>query len=418
MIPTVATWQPGHRLGAFYGALFLIYGAHLPLFPLWLANRGLDAQAISWIVAAPFFIRLIVTPAIALYADSHRAHRQLIVVLSWLSLGFVAALAPANGFWPILTLAVPFAICITSIMPLVETMAVAEVQNTGLDYGRARLWGSLTFVIMGLIGGAVLDVFGPSSGLWLLIASAALTVAAAYVLPLDRQATPTEMSASAGQPTALSAAKTLATNPVFLLFLLSVGTTQASHATFYTFGTLHWQALGLSTMWTGTLWAVAVLAEVLLFAWSKPIVARFSSTTLLQAGALAGVVRWTIMCFDPQMAVLLPLQLLHALTYGATHLAAIHFIARAVPDAAAGTAQALYASVAAGVLLGLATLAAGPLFEAYGGQSFAAAAVLSAVGLVSAIALEKRWDGQTLWRASEPNHGEDSLSPTTAAPVG
>ncbi len=417
MIPLVATWQPAQRLSVFYGALFLIYGAHLPLFPVWLAGRGLDPKAISLIVAAPFFIRLLVTPAIALYADSHRVHRTAIIVLSWLSLVLIVSLWPVTGFWPIFALAVPFAICITSIMPLVETLAVAEVQNTGLDYGRARLWGSLTFVVMGLFGGVVLDLFGYSAGLWLLIASAGLAVAAAYTLPADKKQIATD-DLEIRQPSALESAMTLVTNPLFLLFLLSVGTTQASHATFYTFGTLHWQSLGLSTVWTGSLWAVAVLAEVALFAWSKPVVARFEPIDLLKAGALAGVVRWLIMCFDPPLPLLLPLQLLHALTYGATHLAAIHFIARAVPDGASGTAQALYASVAAGVLMGLATLAAGPLFAAFGGKSFAAAAALSAIGLASAMALSTRWDGKRLWGGPNGSLSEETLSPTTAAPVG
>jgi MFS transporter, PPP family, 3-phenylpropionic acid transporter len=411
-------WQAGRRLAVFYGALFLVYGAHLPLFPLWMADRGLSEQSISLIVAAPFFLRLLVTPAIGLYADSHRAHRKAVLLLSIMALVLIAALYPFSSFWAVFLLAVPFAICTTSIMPLVETLAVAEVQNTGLDYGRARLWGSLTFVIMGLLGGAVLDVYGRGAGLWLLVVSAVLTVAAAYALPADKPI-PVPEASSTPRPSALVEAKTLVRNPLFLLFLLSVGATQASHATFYTFGTLHWQNQGVSSLWTGALWATAVLAEVALFAWSTPVVRRFDPVTLLKLGAAAGVVRWFVMCFDPPLSLLLPLQLLHALTYGATHLAAIHFIARAVPDTASGTAQALYASVAAGVLMGLATLASGPMFAAFGGKSFIAAAALSAVGLASAILLAERWNGQLLWAAAATKPVNDlTLNPTTAAPVG
>ena len=111
---------------------------------------------------------------------------------------------------------------------------------------------------------------------------------------------------------------------------------------------------------------------------------RYEDGQALIGGAVAATLRWSLMSFDPPLAVLMPLQLLHALTYGATHLAAIHFIARAVPEAAAGTAQALYASVAAGVIMGAATLASGPLFAAYGGGAYWAPAALSTVGLAAA----------------------------------
>ncbi len=49
-------------------------------------------------------------------------------------------------------------------------------------------------------------------------------------------------------------------------------------------------------------------------------------------GGAAAVVRWLVMGFDPPLAWLMPLQILHGLTFGATHIGAIHFMGRAVPD--------------------------------------------------------------------------------------
>jgi MFS transporter, PPP family, 3-phenylpropionic acid transporter len=396
------------RLSAFYGALFLIYGAHVPYFPVWLNGRNLSASEISFIVAAPFFLRLLVTPLLAVFADHRQNHRSMIVLLSWLALGLVAVLSQMSGFWPVFLLAVPFAIAITSIMPLTETLAVSRVRADGLDYGRVRLWGSLTFVVMGLIGGILVESFGGGIGVWLLTFGAVLTVAAAHYLPgLNPVAAPSQVARAALSREDVMG---LVRSPLFLLFLLSVGCTQASHATFYTFGALHWQALGISSISIGVMWAIAVLAEVALFAWSRPVAEKFGPIELLTAGAAAAVVRWAIMSFDPPLAVLMPLQVLHALTYGATHLAAIHFIARAVPDTAAGTAQALYASVAAGVIMGLATLISGPLFAAYGGGAYWLPAVLGLIGLGSAILLGKRWDGGRIG-ASAPE-----IIPTTPVP--
>jgi MFS transporter, PPP family, 3-phenylpropionic acid transporter len=296
-----------------------------------------------------------------------------------------------HGFWPLFLLAVPFAITVTSIMPLTETLAVSHVRAGGLDYGRVRLWGSLTFVIMGLVGGLLVQHIGGQVGVWLLVFGAVLTIYAAHQLP---EVSPFSAAGlAAHSPLSRADVATLVSNPLFLIFLLSVGCTQASHATFYTFGALHWQSLGISSTIIGILWAIAVLAEVALFAVSKTVAQRFGPVEMLIAGAAAALIRWLVMMFDPPLALLVPLQMLHALTYGATHLAAIHFIARAVPDGLAGTAQALYASVAAGVIMGIAVLVSGPLFSVLGSGAYLFAGLLSAIALASGLRLAKDWDG-------------------------
>ncbi len=81
------------------------------------------------------------------------------------------------------------------------------------------------------------------------------------------------------------------------------------------------------------MWAISVLAEVLLFAFARKVLKRVSPVHLLLAGGLAAIVRWVSMSFDPPLAALVGLQVLHAFTFGATHLGAMHFIADAVPAA-------------------------------------------------------------------------------------
>ena len=111
---------------------------------------------------------------------------------------------------------------------------------------------------------------------------------------------------------------------------------------------------------------------------------------LMAAGALAGVVRWSAMAADPPLAGLVMLQALHGLTYGATHIGAVHYITASVPPALAGTAQALYASVTAGIAMGLATLLAGQLYEASGGLAYLAMAGLSLAGLAASLVLLRK----------------------------
>ncbi len=374
------------RLGLFYAATFFLAGMKVTYLPVWLDWRGLSAQEIGWIGAAPLFLRVIATPAIAFGADRFAAHRPVLIGLAWASVVVLAGLAQASAFWPILGLTLLLALASTTIMPLTETIAMAGVRQGGHDYGRMRLWGSLSFIVAGYLAGSGVDWAGIGALLAMLVAAAALVGLSAHLLP----AAPTEArAASAGPARRLTPGDALALlrSWPFVCFLLAAGAVQAAHALFYTFGVLLWRKQGLSTLTISSLWAVGVIAEIVLFAFSGAVVRAIGAAGLLLAGALAAIVRWTFMAFDPALPALVALQALHGLTFGATHLGAVHFIAANVPVAQAGTAQALHSSVTAGIAMGLATLLASRLYPELGGRAYLAMAMLSVAGLAAALAL-------------------------------
>lgn len=383
------------RLAVFYAALFLVFGVQVPYLSVWLDGKGLTASEIAIVTSTPYFIRLLVTPGLALAADHVGNHRAMVVALSWCALVLALALSGAGGFWPIFFTAMPFIIAVMTIMPLTETIAVGAVISHGLDYGRIRLWGSVAFIVVGLLGGVLVDGLGSGIAIWLIVAGALATVAAAQFLPQPPQ--PAEPARRAHPKLAIDDARRLIANPVFLLFLLTIGSVHGSHGMFYTFGALNWRAEGVSTTWVGVLWAIALVSEILLFAYSGPVVRRIGAAGLLVIGAGAAVVRWGLMAFALPLWVLAPLQVLHAATYGAAHLGAIHFIARAAPAPTAGTAQALYATIAAGVMLGAATMLSGELYAKFGGHAYLAMSAMGGVGLAAGVALMRRWDGGLLW---------------------
>ena len=383
----------------------------VPYFPVWLHARGLTPVEISIITASPLFLRVLFTPCVGLLADRVGNYRLVIVTLAWSALALVLALSVLWGFWPILAVGVAFLLCIGTMLPLIETVAVTGVRTAGLDYGRMRLWGSITFIVANFAGGVLIEALGGGAGIWLIASSAAIAVGAAHLLPLPVQSA----SRQANPPThwRMSFPARLLNSPTFLLFLAAIGCIHGAHATFYTFGALHWQSQGLSAVWVGTLWAIGVFAEVILFALSAPIVRRFGPAQLIVAGAGASVLRWTAMAFDPPLALLVPLQVLHALTYGAAHLGAILFITRAVPHKGMGSAQAFYAVMAAGLVLGIVGLASGALYARWGGEVYFLPAAVSLIGCAAAAALLKRWNGGLLW--PEPVDAAPSAIPTAPA---
>jgi len=380
------------RVSLLFAALSVIIGTQLPYLPVWLDWAGLGASEIAVITGTPLIVRVAVTPTIAFAADRVGDHRKFLIGLAWVGLAGFVAMMQSRSFWPILAWTIISSLAWTTILPLAEAAAMRGVKTAGLDYGRMRLWGSLSFIAASFVGGWVVARLGGASAIWLVAAGAALTVAATH--GLARPVSEGRSKAATGRPrlSMKDTAGLLRSRP-FLLLLLGAGLTQASHAAFYTFGTLHWRALGLSTAWSGMLWAVSIVAEVALFAYSAAVVRRIGPVELIVLGAGAAVLRWLIMGLDPALFVLLPLQILHALTFGATHIGAIHFIGRGVPEAQAGTAQALYASITGGIATGGVTLMVGPVYAACAGRVYWVMALVAAAALLAGLALAKAKGG-------------------------
>jgi PPP family 3-phenylpropionic acid transporter len=77
------------------------------------------------------------------------------------------------------------------------------------------------------------------------------------------------------------------------------------------------------------------------------------------------------------------LQLLHGLTFGATHLGALLFVARHAPHGQAARAQG-YLAVAMGVVMAGVMGLAGVLYGAFGARAYAAMALAAVAGGVCA----------------------------------
>ncbi|MBK1662673.1 MFS transporter, partial [Paracraurococcus ruber] len=169
-------------------------------------------------------------------------------------------------------------------------------------------------------------------------------------------------------------------DPAFAWLLPLSALVQASHAFYYGFGTIHWQAAGLSAGVIGLLWAEGVVAEVALFLWGRRLADRLGAPGLAALAALAGLLRWSVTASTTWLPALAAAQALHGITFGAMHLAAMRVLARQPPERAA-TAQTLHASLGPGLVSGLLTLASGPLYASAGGAGFWAMAGLCLLAL-------------------------------------
>ncbi|MBC8338586.1 MAG: MFS transporter [Rhodospirillales bacterium] len=372
----------------FYAAIFFMIGIHVPFWPVWLAAKGLNAPEIGAVIASGVGIKIIFNPLIAHIADHSGRRKPIMVGLAVLAFATFALFGLTDGFWPILLVSVLFFTVWSPLMPLGESLAMlssgdsVEEDHTGhggeLDYGRVRLWGSLTFIAGAVGTGYILTGQNAELIYQILLGSLVLVVAVSLFLPPTR--------APSRDDTGFAALAVLKDRR-FILFICATALIQASHSVYYGFGTLNWKAQGFSETVIGLLWAEGVIAEIILFLYGARLVARLGPSKMILLGGLAGSIRWAATGVTENLAALVILQALHALTFAATHLGAIYFISRRIPQALSASAQSLYSAVVMGLALGVAMFASGKLFDLYGPGAYHAMAVMSATGALLAIVL-------------------------------
>ena len=302
------------RISLFYVTSFLVLGIFVPFFPLWLQARGLTSREIAIAMAAPMAARIFIVPIMTLAADGMGDRRLIVAVCSLAALAALGVMPAASGFTALLLLAILYTGAMTPVTPIVEAIAVEGAARLAIDYGRMRLWGSLSFIGGSIGAGVLLDAVTAAGIIWLLVGACALLVFSVVLLPgraRQRNMPRPGAAALARFGAALFAA------PQFLLFTAAAGAVMSSHAVFYAFGSLHWRTLGFDGPTIGLLWAVGVAAEVALFAFAAKLIAPIPAPLLLLAGAAGGVLRWTVTAIDPPLGLLLPLQTLHALSFAA-----------------------------------------------------------------------------------------------------
>ena len=375
------------RLSAYYFTHFAWVGVSMPFWPVWLQAQGLSAAEIGIALGVGRWITVATTPIIAQRADLHGERKRPLVLL--LIGGFVGygLYLFASGFWQILCVAVVVAVFHSAANPLGDSLTMQNARRGHTDYGRVRLWGSVSFILTSFLGGLILGRWGEDAILWSMIALSGSGVMVALCLPDTRA-----KRVSHGRGSMLR----LARHPTMLLFIATMALVAASHAVLYAFGTIHWRESGVSDRIIGLLWAEGVVAEIVVFAFAGRLVARIGVGRMIMIAGLAGVLRWTLLGASTDLTVLFVAQALHGLTFGAGHVAAMTFVAAASPEGMSTTGQSLYNAIAMGAAIALAVPLCGPLFDAYGAGAYYAMTALSAFASLLAVLLSNRWDGRRL----------------------
>jgi PPP family 3-phenylpropionic acid transporter len=349
---------PYWRLSGFYFFYFASLGAILPYWSLYLKSIGFNATSIGQLTAILIGTKII-APNIWGWIADHHGHRMLIIRFASFiaALSFIGVLYTVSFFWLALVLVV-FGFFWNASLPQFEATTLTHLGDSFHAYTRIRVWGSVGFISAVWILGSVFAHYDIA-----LLPAIILTL---MVLILLVSLTVPEQAAGHMHLQHDSLLNVLK-RPEVIALLVVCFLMQVSHAPYYTFYSIYLEDNGYSRTFIGEMWALGVIAEVVVFLFMHRLVLYFKLKALLLVSLLASFLRWYLIGYFIDSSMLLIMaQLFHAATFGIYHATAIQLIHRYFKGRLQGRGQALYSSMSFGAGLSIGSLASGYIWEGLG----------------------------------------------------
>lgn len=365
------------RLSSFYFWYFAFVGAYGPYFALYLQDRGFEPFRIAVLMAVGPVARIFVPNLWGWLADRHRARDRIQRSLAFITPFIALALFLHPGFIGMLLLLITWSLFWSGLLPLVEAGTMTVLRARMGVYGRIRLWGSVGFIAVVVAGGYLFDAFGVGLLEVVIVVLLSLTALTVFALPRDRSRSGPRQSGSM-----LAVLRQPGVAGMIAGFFLM----QVAHAPYNTFYSIFLDEAGYSKMAIGWLWALGVIAEIVLFIWLPQLMHRWRLQQILLACFCFAIVRFLLIAWGvDSLSILVIAQLMHAMTFGAFHAAGVAATHRVFSGEMRSRGQALYSSLGYGAGGAIGTLAAGYAWESIGGAmtfSLSAAAALVALVMV------------------------------------
>ena len=341
---------------SFFG-YYCAYGVFMPFFPVWLKSQHYGEELIGMVLASAYVFRFV---GGLFFSGLIKRASQLINSLRLLALASALIMAglsfAAGSFWLLFSAIGLFAMVNSAGMPITDSLASTWQRQIQLDYGKARLIGSMAFVVSVTLFGNVIGFFGEQNIVWiltaLLLVYSMMQCVTPTILPQDERSE---------QATAEVRYWDLLKNNTTLRVLIASSLIQGSHAAYYVYSVLYWTSLGIPVSQTSLLWGVAVVAEILLFFFSRRLLQNWKVTTIFYLATFACIVRWLGLATANTIWLIAILQFLHSLTYAVAHYGMVRYITTQ-PQAHISKLQALYNGFSNSAMVAILTALSGVIY--------------------------------------------------------
>ncbi len=371
---------PALRLSTFYFFYFAFLGAFAPFWALYLQSEGLGAAQIAVLLALVPVTRMIGPSFWGWIADRGGRRAPVIRITTVATLVTFCGVFAGSGFGWLFAVMLVMNLFWSGSLPLVEATTMGHLGDRVSGYGRIRAWGSVGFVAVVVGCGYLLDVQGIRALPWLIAGLLALHAVTAFEVP----EAPVHPHAADHAPV-----WDILRRPEVIALFAGCFLLAVSNGPYHTFYSIWLVEHGYRKGDVGLLWALGVVAEIVVFLGWTRLTARFPLRTLLLGAYGITALRFAAIGWLPGVApVVILAQVAHAATFGFFHGAAVALTHRFFRGRHQSKGQALYSGVGFGAGGAAGGLLAGALWEPAGGAwTFTAGAAVAA----AAFAVTARW---------------------------
>jgi PPP family 3-phenylpropionic acid transporter len=354
-----------------YFIYFGVLGIFLPYFNLYCYHLGFSGIQIGFLSALRS-LTMVVFPLIwGSLADRFQIRKPIYILSTFLSTSIWLLYVFFVDFWPMLIITVFYGIFYAPIISFLEAVTMDVLGKEKKSYGRIRAWGSISFIVMVLLLGKIIDLYSIDIIILLILAGSLILAGISVGIPAIKAKKQDLL-----QPGADSLLQRRVIIFLFCAFLMLV-----SHGAYYGFFSIHLAKLGYGSTFIGIAWALASTAEILVMIKSDKIFDRFSLENVLFFSFLVAAARWMILFFAGSTVVILVSQILHAVTYGAFHMASVLYIDRLAPGQSKTLGQAVNNALTYGLGLMVGFFINGYVYEITGSHTlFLMSALIALAG--------------------------------------
>lgn len=350
--------SPRRSLTAFWFLYFAGFGIYFPYFSLYLReNAGLSGTEVGLVLSTWPLVGILVQSLWGQVADRTGARGWLLALAGiGTGIGFLV-LGLASSFAQMLAASAFLAFFGTAVLPGLFAVSMAVLEREGSDaFGRTRVWGTVSFLLTVVSFPWILDAFqswsgltpiedGPSEpglGIMFPIVAGFTLLAAATAVGLPRAGT-LAARAQPGDWRILLGHLPMRRLLVFAFFAYAF--LQGPMVLF----PVYVADRGGTIDTVGQMWVLMLLLEIPIVAYSGSVLRRIGARGLMQLGVAIGGLRWLICGLTNDMAILFPLQGVHAIIVAGLMLSAPLYLEAVVPDRLRTTGQSLLATIGVGV---------------------------------------------------------------------
>ncbi|MCU9601469.1 MFS transporter [Pallidibacillus thermolactis] len=342
-------------------SFFITWGIFLPYWTGWLTNeKNLSVGMASIVIGAGMMSRSISN--LFLY-PIFTIKFSLSVVMKWISILSIIILflyIPSETFLPLFIITIIFNAIYPNFLPAIESSATILVATDHINYGKSRAYGSIGYAVGLIIVGTFTSLFTDAAIFWIMCIGLLFMAFTMYQKTPDIIQTKPNFTT---QKVEYDSILKLLTSSRFLIVLIISILLQGAHTSYYNYGFIYLQEIGVNSFYIGIILNLAILLEIIFFAIADRYFQHLKVSTMYIVASVGSSIRWLIIFLFPNVHIFMISQTLHVVSFGIAHYAFIKFISENLETNQISTAQGLYSAFGMSLINAVLSFGTGFLYE-------------------------------------------------------